>query len=284
MSEQRDRWGGEEGAPREAAVEQRASHRRVSDVSVDLAGRVLTVTFDRPDQHNALTFDMYEALFEACERADADDDVRVLVVRGAGGRAFAAGTDISAFREFRDGSDGVAYEERITRVVNRLEDVTVPSVAAVEGYCLGGGLALAAVCDLRVATRSSRFGVPIAKTLGNCLSMNSVSVVAAHLGTSRTLDLLLRARLLDAEEAAAAGFVAELCDVGALDEALAGVVDTLLRHAPLTMWASKAAVARLRRAALPDGDDLVSAAFGSGDFRRAVAGFGSGDRPEWEGR
>jgi len=254
------------------------------DVTVTQDGPVLTVTFHRPDQHNALTFDMYEALYDACARADADDAVRVMVVRGAGGRAFAAGTDISAFREFRDGSDGVAYEERITRVVNRLEEVTVPTVAAVEGFCLGGGLALAAVCDLRVATRSSRFGVPIAKTLGNCLSMNSVSVVAAHLGTSRTLDLLLRARLLDAEDAAAAGFVAEVCDDGALDDALDGVVTTLLRHAPITMWASKAAVARLRRAGLPDGDDLVGAAFGSEDFRRAVAGFGSGERATWEGR
>lgn len=254
------------------------------DVTVALDGPVLRVTFERPDQHNALTFDMYEALFEACERADADADVRALVVRGAGGKAFAAGTDISAFRSFRDGSDGVAYEERISRVVNRLEDVTVPTVAAVEGYCLGGGLALAAVCDLRVATRSSRFGVPIAKTLGNCLSMNSVSVVAAHLGPARTLDLLLRARLLGAEEAAAAGFVAEVCDDGALDEAVEEVVATLLRHAPITMYASKAAVARLRRAALPDGDDLVAAAFGSEDFRRAVAGFGSGERATWEGR
>ena len=260
------------------------SEQRDRDVSVDLAGPVLTVTFDRPGQHNALTFDMYDGLHEACARADADADVRVLVVRGAGGRAFAAGTDISAFREFRDGADGVAYEERISRVVNRLESVSVPSVAAVEGYCLGGGLALAAVCDLRVATRSSQFGVPIARTLGNCLSMNSVSVVAAHLGTSRTLDMLLRARLLGAEDAAAAGFVAEVCDDGGLDEALQGVVDTLLGHAPITMWASKAAVARLRRERLPDGDDLVSAAFGSNDFRRAVAGFGSGRQVEWEGR
>jgi len=254
------------------------------DVVVAAEGPVLTVTFDRPDQHNALTFDMYEALYDACDRADADEQVKVLVVRGAGGRAFAAGTDISAFREFRDGADGVAYEQRITRVVNRLEDVTVPSVAAVEGYCLGGGLALAAVCDLRVATRSSRFGVPIARTLGNCLSMNSVSVVAAHLGSARTLDLLLRARLLGAEDAAAAGFVAEVCDDGALDTTLDEVVGTLLQHAPITMWASKAAVARLRRASLPDGDDLVSAAFGSEDFRRAVAGFGSGSPAGWEGR
>ena len=255
----------------------------MADVSTTLADAVLTVTFDRPEQLNALTFAMYDAVWDACERADTDDGVRALVVRGAGGRAFAAGTDISAFREFTDGADGVAYEERITRVVNRLEDVTVPTVAAVDGYCLGGGMALAAVCDLRVATRSSRFGVPIARTLGNCLSVNSVSVVVARLGASLTLDLLLRARLLDAEQAAAAGFVSEVCADDALDEAVAEVVGTLLQHAPLTMWASKAAVARLRRQSLPEGDDLVAAAFGSDDFHRAVAGFGSREPVRWRG-
>ena len=117
----------------------------------------------------------------------------------------------------RDGAAGIAYERRIAQVVNRLEEVTVPTVAAVRGYCMGGGLALAAVCDLRVATRSARFGVPIARTLGNCLSVNSVSVLVGQLGPARTLDLLLRARSLTGEEAAAAGFVAELCDDDALD-------------------------------------------------------------------
>ncbi len=253
------------------------------DVAVAREGAVLTVTFDRPDQHNALTFAMYDALHDACERADADAGIRALVVRGAGGRAFAAGTDIAAFRAFTDGADGVAYEERITRVVNRLEEVAVPTVAVIDGYCLGGGLALAAVCDLRIATRPSRFGVPIARTLGNCLSMNSVSVVTSRLGASRTLDLLLRARLLGAEEAAAAGFVSEICDSEDLDAVVQEVLDALLAHAPLTMWASKVAVARLRRQSLPDGDDLVSAAFGSDDFRRAVAGFGSGEPPRWDG-
>lgn len=246
-------------------------------------GGVLTVTFNRPAQHNAMTFEMYDALHAACETADAVDDVRAMVLRGAGGRAFVSGTDITAFREFRDGADGVAYEERIARVVNRLEDVTVPTVAAVEGFCLGGGLAIAAVCDLRVATRSARFGVPIARTLGNCLSMNSVSVLVGQLGPARSLDLLLRARLLDADSAHAAGFVAELCDDGGLDGALHEVVDTLLAHAPLTMWAAKVAVARLRRAGLPDGDDVVARAFGSDDFHRAVEAFGSEEQMSWRG-
>ena len=208
------------------------------------------------------------------------------MLRGAGGRAFVSGTDISSFRDFRDGSDGIAYERRIARVLNRLEDVRVPTVAAVEGYCVGGGLAIAAVCDLRVATRSARFGVPIARTLGNCLSMNSISILVAQLGPARALDLVLRARLLDATEAYAAGFVAELCDDDALDRTLAAVVETLLSHAPLTMWAAKVAVTRLRRANLPDADDFVARVFGSHDFRRAVAAFGSSGatkNPPWSG-
>lgn len=254
------------------------------DVAVDLDGGVLTVTFTRPERHNALTFAMYDAVHEACERADADDEVRALVVRGSGGRAFAAGTDISQFADFTDGADGIAYEARISRVVNRLEEVSVPTVAVVEGLCVGGGLVLAAVCDLRVATRGSRFGAPIARTLGNCLSMNSTSVLAAHLGTATVLDVLLRGRMLDAEAAAARGFVSELCEADDLDEVVGGVLETLLSHAPLTMWASKTALARLRRATLPDDDDLVSATFGSEDFRRAVAGFGSRTPSTWTGR
>lgn len=241
-------------------------------------GPVLTVTFDRPAQHNAMTFEMYDGLYAACETADADTDVRVMVLRGAGRRAFASGTDIAAFRDFRDGADGLAYEQRLTRAVNRLEEVTVPTVAAVEGYCLGGGLALAAVCDLRVATRSAKFGVPIARTLGNCLSMNSLSILVGQLGPARTLDMLLRARLFDGAESHAAGFVAELCEDGALDPAIEGVVKTLLAHFPLTAWATKVAVARLRRANLPSDSDLVTRVYGSDDFRRAVAAFESRGR------
>ena len=256
------------------------------DLLVERSGPVLTVTANRPERHNAMTLEMYDALHAACETADEDAGVKVLVLRGAGEKAFVSGTDIGTFADVTDGAAGIAYERRIAQVVNRLEDVTVPTVAAVRGFCMGGGLALAAVCDLRVATRSARFGVPIARTLGNCLSVNSVSVLVGQLGPARTLDLLLRARSLTGEEAEAAGFVAELCDDDALDDALAAVVGTLLAHAPLTLAASKAAVARVRRAALPEdpiGEDLVASAFGSEDFRRAVAGFASRAPTTWRG-
>jgi enoyl-CoA hydratase len=256
----------------------------MSELEVTQDGAVLHVLFNRPEARNAMTFAMYDGLVEACDRADEDDSVRVMVLRGAGGRAFVAGTDISQFQEFTSGDDGIAYEERISRVVNRLEDVSVPTVAAVEGACVGGGLAIAAACHLRIATASSRFGVPIARTLGNCLSMNSYSLLVHHLGPARTLDMLLRARLLSAEDAAGAGFVGQVVPDGELQPALDALVDVLLSHAPLSMKATGQAVARLRRASLPDGDDLVREVFGSADFRAGVAAFVARQQVSWTGR
>ncbi|RVX41996.1 enoyl-CoA hydratase/carnithine racemase [Nonomuraea polychroma] len=245
---------------------------------------MLEVIFNRPAQRNAMTWAMYDGLYDACERADASDDIRVMTLRGAGEDAFVAGTDIGQFSSFETGADGVAYEAKIERIVDRLERVRVPTVAIVRGYCVGGGLALAAACDLRVATHDARFGVPIARTLGNCLSMNTYSLLVHHLGPARTLDLLLRARLLSGDDACSAGFVAEVCAADRLDAVAAEVVERLLRHAPLSMWAAKEAVRRLRKAALPDGDDLVTTVFGSADFHNAVAAFLAKQRPTWEGR
>jgi enoyl-CoA hydratase/carnithine racemase len=253
------------------------------ELQIERDGPVLRVTFNRPQAHNALTFAMYDGLHDACEAADADPDVRVLVLRGAGGRAFVSGTDIAQFAGF-DGADGVAYEQRITRIVRRLEDTEVPTVAAVDGYCIGGGLALAAACDLRIATGPSRFGIPIVRTLGNCLSMDTCALLVSHLGHSRTLDMLLHARLLSAAEAHAAGFVVQLVDdAAALDTALAATVQALASHAPLSMWAVKQSLTRLRRAALPDADDIVERVYGSADFQAAVHSFGAKERPTWKG-
>jgi enoyl-CoA hydratase/carnithine racemase len=252
---------------------------------VDLTDGVLTVTFNRPAQRNAMTWAMYDGLYSACERADADDDVRVLLLRGAGGDAFVAGTDITQFAEFTSGDDGVAYEHQISRVLDRLEDVNVPTVAAVRGYCVGGGLAIAAMCDLRLATPDARFGIPIARTLGNCLSMPTYALLVHHLGPARTLDLLLNARLYSGQEAHAAGFVAECTDD--LDDAVRRTADRLSGHAPLTMWATKEALRRLRRSAAAsavDGDDIVRRVYGSEDFRAAVRAFGTKQTRVWAGR
>jgi enoyl-CoA hydratase/carnithine racemase len=251
---------------------------------VEQDGPVLTVTFNRPAQRNAMTWAMYDGLFAACDRADADDEIRVMVLRGAGADAFVAGTDITQFAEFTGGDDGIAYERRITQVLDRLEDVDVPTIAAVRGWCVGAGLAIAAVCDLRVATPDTRFGVPIARTLGNCLSMPTYALLVHHLGPARTMDLLLTARMCSAQEMQAAGFVTELADD--LDTSVRQLVDRLLGHAPLTMWATKESLRRLRRAtaAAADGEDILGRVYGSADFRAAVRAFSTKQERVWTGR
>ena len=235
----------------------------------EVRGPAAWVTFDRPDAHNAITFSGYEELFECCSRADASDDVRVLVLRGAGGRAFVAGTDIRQFLEFSSGEDGLEYERTIDRVVGRLETVRVPTIALVDGFAMGSGLALAAACDLRICSPAAVFGMPIARTVGNCLSMENYARLAALLGEARVKDIVFTARRVEASEALAIGLATEV-----VEDAPARVeerVELLAGHAPLTMWATKEALRRLRP--VPDGDDLVREVYGSDEFRARVRAF-----------
>lgn len=253
------------------------------EVRSRLEAGVLTVTIDRGAKRNAMTAAMYAELSAQLDRAADDPEVRAFVLRSAAPGIFVAGTDISHFAGFT-GADGVDYEAMISGCVRRLETLRVPTVAVVEGACLGGGLVLASVCDLRIATPAARFGVPVARTLGNCLSADSLSVLTHRLGSSVTLDLLLRARTLDAEEAHRLGFVAEVAAEDAVEETLGEVLQTLRAHAPLTMWATKELVARLRRAAVPQDADVLRAVYGSADFGTAVEAFASRTPVTWTGR
>lgn len=253
------------------------------EVRSRLEAGVLTVTIDRGAKRNAMTAAMYAELSAQLDRAADDPEVRAFVLRSAAPGIFVAGTDISHFAGFT-GADGVDYEAMISGCVRRLETLRVPTVAVVEGVCLGGGLVLASVCDLRIATPAARFGVPVARTLGNCLSADSLSVLTHRLGSSVTLDLLLRARTLDAEEAHRLGFVAEVAAEDAVEETLGEVLQTLRAHAPLTMWATKELVARLRRAAVPQDADVLRAVYGSADFGTAVEAFASRTPVTWTGR
>jgi enoyl-CoA hydratase/carnithine racemase len=227
------------------------------------------VTFDRPEAHNAMTFEMYEQLLACCSRADEDNDVRVLVLRGAGGRAFVAGTDIRQFLGFSAGDDGLEYERTIDRVVGRLERVRVPAIALVDGFAMGSGLALAAACDLRICTPAAVFGLPIARTVGNCLSMENYARLAALVGEARVKDIVFTARRVEADEALALGLATEVVeDAEARVDELCAV---LAEHASTTLWATKEALRRLRP--VPEGDDLVREVYGSEEFRARVRAF-----------
>ena len=253
------------------------------DFLVSRDGPTLTMTINRPHVRNSMTWNTYDRLVQACDLIDSDDTIRVAVLRGAGTRAFASGTDISEFADFRTGADGVAYEKRLTAVLDRLEAVRVPTVAAISGYAVGGGLALAAACDLRVCTPDARFGVPIARTLGNCLSMATYWRLCHLIGAARTAELLMLGGFLEAQDARSAGFVTRVAVDRSLDEEVRDVCDTLLSNSPLSISATKTALRRLRRVALPDDEDFITACYGSDDFHEGVRAFRERRPPRWVG-
>lgn len=273
----------ETGAVSEAATAAVTAVPPDGEVLLDTDGPIATVTFHRPHARNAMTWPMYAELARLCDVLDADSSVRVVVLRGAGQRAFVAGTDIAEFTGFTGADDGVAYERRLVAVLERLEALTVPTVAAVHGWATGGGMAIAASCDLRVCTPDSRFAVPIARTLGNCLSMATYWRLVHLLGASRTAQLLLLASELDAPTALACGFVARVATDRSLDDEVRDVCQRLLGHAPLTIAATRQALRRIRQADLPDGEDLVAACYGSQDFAEGVRAFLDKRPPHWQG-
>lgn len=250
-------------------------------IEVTVDGPVATATVNRPSARNAMTMAMYDELAAFCDRVDGDDAVRVAVVRGAGG-TFVSGTDIAHFRDFQGAQDGLAYEERIEAVLARLEDVAVPTIAVVEGYATGGGLSIAAACDLRLVTPAARFGLPIARTLGNCVSMPTYARLVHLIGAGRALHLVYMAGFVDGAEAVRIGLASEV--VEDVDARLAELCERLLANAPLTMRASKIALRRLRDGGLPSGEDLVAMCYGSADFREGVDAFLGKRSPRWQGR
>ena len=258
----------------------------MEDLLYEVRDGIGFATLNRPQARNALTFPMYERLAALCGEIASDPSVRALVVTGAGDRAFAAGTDISQFRDFRTAEDALAYEARVDRVLTAIEECPKPTVAAIAGACTGGGAAIAAVCDMRLGTADARIGFPIAKTLGNCLSMANYARLAALIGPARVIDLVYTARLMGAEEARAAGLLSEvLPDHAALQTRAEELARTLSGHAPLTLRATKEAMRRLRLAARAvEGDDLVAMCFTSADFREGVESFLARRPARWMGR
>jgi enoyl-CoA hydratase/carnithine racemase len=258
----------------------------MSDGAVHLRveGAIAQVTFDRPQARNAMTWAMYERLSSICDELSADRSVRCAIFRGAGAEAFVAGTDIEQFRAFATGDDGVAYERRIDEGIAKIEALPMATVAVVQGWCVGGGLAIATACDIRIATPASKFGVPIARTLGNCLSVANVARLVAAFGKPRVQRMLVGAEMLDAAEARASGFLAEVIEPAEIDAAAAAHARRLAALAPITQGVSKQALQRLLLGSLPEAEDLIRRAYGSADFREGVSAFAEKRPPVWQGR
>jgi enoyl-CoA hydratase/carnithine racemase len=230
-----------------------------------------------------MTWAMYEELGRICEELAARADVRVATFRGAGGEAFVAGTDIEQFKSFEGGADGLAYERVIDRRIGQIEALPMPTVAILDGWTIGGGLAISAACDFRIAAPSASFGVPIARTLGNCLSMANTARVVAAFGVARAKRMLLLADLLSAQEALDCGFLTAVVEPAALDAAADQLCAKLERLAPVTQRVSKEAIRRVVAETVPQGDDLVAACYGSKDFKIGVSAFLDKQKPAWTG-
>ena len=253
-------------------------------VTLTREGSVARVVFDRPEARNAMTWGMYAQLSDICGTLRVDASVRLVTFRGAGNAAFVAGTDIEQFTAFQTGEDGIAYEQKIEACVSAFEMLPMPTVAIVEGWAVGGGLILAAACDFRIGSTCARFGVPIAKTLGNCLSIANLARLVAAFGMARVRRMLLLAEILVAEEALAAGFLGQVCAPGDIDVAADALCCRLLALAPVTQSVTKEGLRRLIASGLPDDHDLIRRCYGSDDFHEGVRAFVAKQSPVWTGR
>ncbi|MCC6992024.1 MAG: enoyl-CoA hydratase/isomerase family protein [Acidobacteria bacterium] len=251
-----------------------------SNVVWDMSGPLATLTFARPEARNALTWEMYDALAAACDEVEAGD-ARVLIIRGSEG-AFSAGTDIAQFRELTSGPAGVAYERRIEAVIGRLERLTKITIAAIDGPAVGGGCAIAVACDLRLCADTARFGVPVSRTLGNCLSAENLARLADLIGVGRAVDVMLTGRLISADQALEWGLATRVSPVGELEADTLALAHDLATRAPSTVVATKQMLRRLREhRRLPAGacDDLIAACYASAEFREGVAAFAEKRKP-----
>lgn len=255
------------------------------DILYEINDGIGRITFNRPQARNAFTFRMYEQVAELCQQAENDSSVKVLLLTGAGEKAFAAGTDISEFKSFSTAEDALNYESRIERVLTALENSRLPTIAAIAGVCTGGGFSIAGCCDLRIGAANARFGVPIGRTLGNCLSMSNYVRLAALLGPARVKDIIFTARLIDAEEACKIGLLGEvLADYESLQRRADELARTVASQAPLTLRATKEALRRIREKMNPEEDrDLVLMCYMSRDFREGMDAFLNKRPPKWTG-
>lgn len=244
-------------------------------------GNIAQITFNNPAARNAMTWQMYEDLKSICDDLAKKSEVRVVIFRGAGEKAFVSGSDIEQFVGLKKDE---AYEQAVDRIFKSLQELPIPTIAVIEGLAVGSGLLMATACDFRISTPDARFGIPVAKTLGNCLSPGNLAWISAHLGIPMVKKMLLTAELVRAPELLESGFLYQIVDSAAITEAANILAKKMAVLAPITQKSSKLGIARLLRSNLPDCTDLMRETYNSQDFREGVTAFLEGRPPKWTGK
>jgi enoyl-CoA hydratase len=251
-------------------------------------GAVGSLTFNNPERHNAMSLEMWREATTKLETLASNAAVRVIVLTGAGGKAFVSGADISKFESERSSADGIAvYNAATERFSQTLLDCPQATVAMIRGYCIGGGLGIAVACDLRVAAEHSRFGVPAAK-LGLGYGMEHLRRLVTLIGRQFTAEMLFTARQFEAAEAARIGLINHLVPDAEIESYVRSIAETIAGNAPLTIRATKTILRELERdAAERDSarcEALVKACFASEDYREGRLAFLQKRKPVFTGK
>jgi enoyl-CoA hydratase len=250
-------------------------------------GKVGTVIFNNPERHNAVSLDMWEAANRILDDFARDDDVRVVVVTGAGGKAFISGADISRFGDERSTEEAIArYNVIVSKANAAFHEFPKPTIAMIRGYCIGGGLGLAVCCDLRICSDNSRFGVPAAK-LGLGYGFTGIKRLCDVVGPSFTKEIFFTARQFDAEEARAMGLVNRVVPAAELETTVKNYAETIAGNAPLTVNAVKYIVGEVvkeeSKRNLARADELVKMCFDSKDYVEGRTAFMEKRKPVFTG-